>query len=127
MHRARKGYSVADDVGAVRFNRPDMRRSDLRATAAVYQLESADGTALGVGSQHNPTKNAVTHDPGNHKTRSIAALFELERRLLVPKTRRWEFRTNARERGGGFISVRGDGTGEIDGFVRTNGRFGIAG
>jgi hypothetical protein len=29
MHCARKGYSVADDVGAVRFNRPDMRRSDL--------------------------------------------------------------------------------------------------
>ncbi len=113
MHRARKGYSVTDDVGAVRFNRPDMRRSDLRATAAVYQLEPADGTALGVGSQHDPTKNAVTHDPRNRKTRSIAALFELERRLLVPKTRRWEFRANAREQCLAFIQAQGDDTIEI--------------
>src|SRR3979411_323868 len=127
MHCARKGYSVADDVGAVRFNRPDMRRSDLRATAAVYQLESADGTALGVGSQHNPTKNAVTHDPRNHKTRSIAALFELERRLLVPKTRRWEFRTNARERWLAFIQAQGDDTIEIAWLDRTNGRLSTTG
>src|SRR5262245_13555378 len=66
----------------------DMRRSDLRATTAVYQLQSADGTALGVGSQHNPTKNAVTHDPRNRKACSIAAPLELKRRLLVPNTQR---------------------------------------
>src|ERR1700704_1024852 len=113
MHRARKGYSVADDVGAVRFNWPDMRRGDLRATAAVYQLESADGTALGVGSQHDPTKNAVTHDPGNCKTRSIAVLFELERRLLFAKTRHWEFHANAREQCLAFIQAQGDDTIEI--------------
>src|ERR1700755_469439 len=97
MHCARKGYSIGDDVGAVRFNRPDMRRSDLRATVAVYQLESADGTALGIGSQYDSAKNAVAHDPRNRETHSIAALFELERRLLVPKTRRWEFSVNAWE------------------------------
>src|SRR5712672_3676052 len=108
MHCARKRYSVADDVGAVRFNRPDMRRSDLRATAAVYQLESADGAALGIGSQHDPTKNAVTHNPRNRKARSIAALFELERGLLVPKTRRWKFRANAREQWLAFIQTHGD-------------------
>jgi hypothetical protein len=81
MSRARKSYPIADYIWATLFNRTDMRRIHLCSSHSINQLQSGDSATFVIGSQHNSTKNPITHDPRNRNVDSISLLLKYERLL----------------------------------------------
>lgn len=72
MRCSRQCEAVADNVGAARFDRPDMRGIDLGAAATIDELQSTDRAALVIGTQHHAAKDAVTEDARCQRLESLA-------------------------------------------------------
>src|SRR4051794_11665012 len=80
---ARQRNPVAHDIGSACFDRPDMRRGDLRTTATIDELEPGNRAALVVCAQNNAPEDSVSHDPRDREVHTLALLVELEWRLLL--------------------------------------------
>lgn len=61
VRRPRQRHAVADDVGTVRFDRPDMGGFDLRAAVAVDQLQPGDGAAFMIRAYNDAAEHPVPH------------------------------------------------------------------
>ncbi|GJE54848.1 hypothetical protein EKPJFOCH_1333 [Methylobacterium thuringiense] len=63
-----------------------MGSSDLGAPTAIQQLQSRQRTTLIVGTENNPSENAISDDPRGDEGHTLPHLFECEGRLLLNKT-----------------------------------------
>lgn len=127
MRRAGEGNPVADDIGTVRLDRPDMRGGDLRPPATIDQPQPRDRAALIIGPQDHLAENPVADDPGRDDADPLAALIKLHRRLLFLKADRGKGLADARQHGLGQIQAQRDDAVEIGRGDRADGRLGAAG
>ena len=82
---AQQREPVADDIGAVRLDRADMRRLDLGAAAAVDQLQPGDRAAFVKSAQDGAAEYPVADYPGGEAGDARTLALDQERAaLLVP-------------------------------------------
>ena len=67
MRRTGKSNAVADDIGTVRLDRPDVRGGYLCSTSPIDKLEPGDCAAFIIGAQDDAPENAVSYDPRRDK------------------------------------------------------------
>ncbi|GGI26780.1 hypothetical protein GCM10010987_41090 [Bradyrhizobium guangdongense] len=76
MSRTRQTDPIAHDVRPTCLYGPNVRRRNFCAPQSLDELQSGNGAALIIGTQHDPTENAISQNSGYGKADTISMLFK---------------------------------------------------
>jgi hypothetical protein len=105
MRCAGKSNPIADDIWPARFHGPDMCRRDFSAPSSIDKLQTGDGAALIIGTQHNTPKDSITQNPGYGYAGTVALLVKSKWRLLLVQAGQWHVVVEPRQQGDFFLEA----------------------
>lgn len=126
VHRSGKRNAVSENVRPVRCDRPYMRRLDLRATAAINQLEAGHRAALVVSLKHDTSEDAVPNDARRQGCDALALFLMEKGRLLLLKPIHHRL-PDTRQQDVMLIEARFNDAAEVSRRKRSDGRLSAAG